>query len=322
MRFHLTKFAIAIAAVTMGTAALADAPAVPKKSSYKVGFAQTESNNPWRLAESKSFQDIAAKCNWQVISTDAGGSAAKQVADIDSLIAQKVDLLVFPPREDKPLVPAVMKAKKAGIPVILVDRDVDHSMAKPTQDYITFIGSDFVDQGRRAAQALVKAMNGKGIIIELEGSTGASAATDRKKGFDAEIGKNPGMKIVASQSGDFNRDKGRQLAQTLMQAHPTANAIYAHNDEMAIGAITAIEAAGKKPGKDIMLVSIDGQRNALEAIIAGKLIATVQSSPYFGPAACKVAQASANGEKIPAWVKVEDKIYDISNAAKDLDEGF
>ena len=321
MRFNHTLLAIALAAVHFSGAA-ADAPKVAQKATYKVGFAQTESNNPWRLAETKSFQDVAASCGWQVIFTDAGGSAAKQVADIDSLIAQKVDLLVFPPREDKPLIPAVMKAKKAGIPVILVDRDVDHKLAKPGVDYITFIGSDFIDQGRRAAQALVKATGGKANIIELEGSTGASAATDRKKGFDDEIAKNPGMKIVASQSGDFNRDKGRQLAQTLLQAHPEANAVYGHNDEMAVGAITAIEAAGKVPGKDIFVVSIDGQRNALDAIVAGKMVATVQSSPYFGGISCKTAQASAKGEKIPAWVKVEDKIYDITNAAKDLAEGF
>jgi len=321
MRFNHTLLALALAAAGVSAFA-ADAPKVPQKASYKVGFAQTESNNPWRLAETKSFMDIASKCGWQVITTDAGGSAAKQVADIDSLIAQKVDLLVFPPREDKPLIPAVMKAKKAGIPVILVDRDVDHKLAKPGVDYITFIGSDFIDQGRRAAQALVKATGGKANIIELEGSTGASAATDRKKGFDDEIAKNPGMKIVASQSGDFNRDKGRQLAQTLLQAHPEANAVYGHNDEMAVGAITAIEAAGKVAGKDIFVVSIDGQRNALEAIIAGKMVATVQSSPYFGPISCKIAQASAKGEKIPGWVKVEDKIYDSSNAARDLAEGF
>lgn len=322
MRSNLTLLALTLAATYFSGAAAADAPKVAQKATYKVGFAQTESNNPWRLAETKSFQDVATSCGWQVIFTDAGGSAAKQVADIDSLIAQKVDLLVFPPREDKPLIPAVMKAKKAGIPVILVDRDVDHALAKPGVDYITFIGSDFIDQGRRAADALVKATGGKANIIELEGSTGASAATDRKKGFDAEIAKHPGMKIVASQSGDFNRDKGRQLAQTLLQAHPEANAVYGHNDEMAVGAITAIEAAGKVPGKDIFVVSIDGQRNALEAIIAGKMVATVQSSPYFGAISCKTAQASAKGEKIPTWVKVEDKIYDISNAGKDLAEGF
>jgi len=298
------------------------APKLAQKSSYKVGFAQAENNNPWRIAETKSMQDVAASCGWQLVVTDAGGSAAKQVADVDSMIAQKVDLIVLPPREEKPLIPAVMKAKKAGIPVILVDRNVDQKVAKAGQDYVTFIGSDFVDQGRRAAEWLVKATGGKGTIIQLEGTTGSSPANDRKKGFDAVIAKNPGMKIVASQSGDFARDKGRQVAQSLLQAHPTATAIYAHNDEMAIGAITALEAAGKKPGKDVLVVSIDGTKDALTAIAAGKMGATVQSSPFFGPITCKTAQRYAKGEKIEPWVKVEDKFYDISNAQANMADGY
>ncbi len=204
---------IALAALTFsagfGIAHAADdaLPKIPNKKPLRVGFAQTESNNPWRLAETRSFKEIASKCGWQMVMTDANSSAAKQVADIQSMIAQHVDLLVFPPREEKPLVPVIMQAKKAGIPVILVDRNVDQSMAKAGKDYITFIGSDFIDQGQRAADWLIKATNGKATIIELEGSTGASAANDRKKGFDEVIAKNPGMKIVASQSGDFARDK-------------------------------------------------------------------------------------------------------------------
>ena len=116
---------------------------------------------------------------------------------------------------------------------------------------MTFIGSDFVEEGKRAAEWLTKAMDGKAKIIELEGTTGSSPANDRQKGFEDYIKAHPGMKIVASQSGDFARDKGRQVAETLLQAHPDATAIYAHNDEMAIGAIAALEAAGKKPGKDV-----------------------------------------------------------------------
>jgi ribose transport system substrate-binding protein len=168
----------------------------------------------------------------------------------------------------------------------------------------------------------VKATNGKATIIELEGTTGSSPANDRKKGFDAVIAKNPGMKIVASQSGDFARDKGRQVAQSLLQAHPNATAIYAHNDEMAIGAITALEAAGKKPGKDVLVVSIDGTKDALTAIAAGKMGATVQSSPFFGPVTCKVAQRYAKGEQIEPWVKVEDKFYDASNAQASMADGY
>ena len=320
MRLTPSVLVLALAAISLS--AQADAPKVGQKATYKVGFAQAENNNPWRIAETKSMQDAAAACGWQLIVTDAGGSAAKQVADVDSMIAQKVDLIVLPPREEKPLIPAVMKAKKAGIPVILVDRNVDQKVAKAGKDYVTFIGSDFVDQGRRAAEWLVKASGGNATIIELEGTTGSSPANDRKRGFDTEIKKHSGMKIVASQSGDFNRDKGRQLAQSLLQANPTATAIYAHNDEMAVGAITALEAAGKKPGKDVLVVSIDGTKDALTAIAAGKMGATVQSSPFFGPISCATAQRSAKGEKIEPWVKVEDKFYDASNAQASMADGY
>ncbi len=314
--------AVAFAASLAASLAQAQVPKLPQKDSYKVGFAQTESNNPWRIAETKSMQDVAKSCNWNLVYADAGGSAAKQVADVENMIAQKVDLIVLAPREEKPLIPAVMKAKKAGIPVILIDRNVDQKVAAAGKDYVTFIGSDFVDQGRRAAEWLVKTTGGKGKIVQLEGTTGSSPANNRKKGFDDVIAKHSGMKIVASQSGDFARDKGRQVMQTLLQAHPDVTAVYAHNDEMAIGAIAALEAAGKKPGQDVVVVSIDGTKDALQAIAAGKMGATVQSSPFFGPIACETARKYAKGEKIPAWVKVEDKFYDKSNAQAMMADGY
>jgi ribose transport system substrate-binding protein len=214
------------------------------------------------------------------------------------MIAQQVDVILLAPREEKPLVPAVMAAKKAGIPVILLDRRVD-PVAKPGRDYLTFIGSDFVEEGKRAADWLIKASKGKATIIELEGTTGSSPANDRKKGFDDEIKKNPDMKIVASQSGDFARDKGRQVAETLLQAHPDATVIYAHNDEMALGAIAALEAAGKKPGKDVIVVSIDGEKDGVQAIVDGKMGVSVECNPRLGTKAFEVIEAYAKGEKNP-----------------------
>ena len=163
----------------------------------------------WRLAETESVKSEAAKHGFQLVCTDAAGSAAKQVADVNSMIAQGVDIILLAPREEKPLVPAVMAAKKAGIPVILLDRRVD-PIAKPRRDYLTFIGSDFVEEGKRAADWLAKKTSGKATIIELEGTTGSSPANDRKQGFDTEIKKYSDMKVVASQTGDFARDKGRQ----------------------------------------------------------------------------------------------------------------
>ena len=322
MRRTFLKTMIALPFVWGGIALAADLPTLAKKDTYKAGFAQTESNNPWRLAQTASMKAEAAKRGWQLVYTDAAGSAAKQVSDVDSMIAQKVDVIVLAPREEKPLIPAVMKAKRAGIPVILIDRNVDQKAAAAGRDYVTFIGSDFIDQGRRAAEWLIKATGGKGTIVELEGTTGSSPANDRKKGFDDAIKKQAGMKIVASQSGDFARDKGRQVMQTLLQAHPDLTAVYAHNDEMSIGAIAALEAAGKKPGQDVTVVSIDGTRDALTAILGGKMGATVQSSPFFGPVSCETVKRYAKGEKIEPWVKVSDKFYDKSNAQASMADGY
>jgi galactofuranose transport system substrate-binding protein len=301
-------------------------PELAKKDTYTVGFAQTGNTNPWRLAETASMKDqYETQLGWKLIVTDANEDTAKQLADVDSIIAQKPDIFIFPPRESKALAPAVLKIKQAGIPVILIDRDVDHEVAKPGEDYITFIGSDFVQQGMKAAEWLTTAMNGTAKIIELEGTTGADPAIDRKKGFDDYMagsfkgtpiaeGAQSGMEIIASQTGNFTRDEGRKVMETLLQAHPEVTAVYAHNDEMAIGAIAALEAAGRKPGEDVTLVSIDGENAALDAIVEGKLGASVESSPFFGPISHETMMKYVNGEDIPDWVVVEDRFFDESNA--------
>ncbi|MCB1992714.1 MAG: ABC transporter substrate-binding protein [Geminicoccaceae bacterium] len=324
------RFLMATAALAgLGVAAIAvplaaqDLPPLAQKDRYKVGFAQMESNNPWRIAETKSFHDTAEECGWDLIATDAAGSAAKQVADVDSMIAQGIDVLFLPPREEKPLIPAVMKAKAAGIPTFLVDRSVDPNVAQAGRDYVAFLGSDFVDQGRRVAEWTLENFDGeKGIIVELEGTTGSSPANDRKKGFDDVMAQHDNMEIVASQSGDFARDLGRQVMETLLQAHPDVNIVYAHNDEMAIGAIQALELAGRKPGEDILVVSIDGTRDALQAIIDGKMGVTVESSPFFGPLACETMKRYAAGETIEPWVQVSDRIFTKENAADHIDEAY
>jgi ribose transport system substrate-binding protein len=307
--------------------ASAQLPPLEEKDTYTIGFAQTDLANPWRLGESKSMQDEAKRLGYTLVETNANQDTAKQIADVASLIAQGVDILIFPPRESQALAPSVVQAKQAGIPVILIDRDVDHEIAKPGEDYITFIGSDFVDQGRRAAEWLVEATGGKAKIIELEGTTGADPAIDRKRGFDEYLmgtfrgtptaaGPYPDMEIIASQTGNFTRDKGREVMQTLLQSHPDVTAVYAHNAEMAIGAIAALEEAGRSPGEDVILVSIDGENAALDAILDGTLGASVESSPFFGPIAFETMQKYIDGEDIPDWVKVEDRFFDESNAAE------
>jgi ABC-type sugar transport system substrate-binding protein len=325
---NITRRTLLLAAGAVGvasTAGIAFAQGLPplaKKDAYKVGFAQTESNNPWRIAQTKSMQDEAAKLGHQLVYTDAAGSAAKQVADVNSMIAQGVDLIFLAPREEKPLIPAVMAAKAAGIPVILLDRNVDQALAKAGTDYVTFIGSDFIDEGKRVAEWLVKNANGKTKIIQLEGTTGSSPANDRKKGFDDAITAAGGFEMLASQTGDFARDKGRQVAEALLQAHPDANVIYAHNDEMAMGAIAALEAIGKKPGADVIVLSIDGGKEAVQAVVDGKINAVVECNPRFGPKAFETMSKYAAGDTIEAWVKNDDKFYDSSNAAAELPNAY
>jgi len=297
-------------------------PKLEKKDKYKVGFSQVESNNPWRIAQTESMQAEAKNRGYDLVYTDAAGSEAKQIADVDSMIAQGVDAIFLAPRSEKPLAQAVLKAKTAGIPVILLDRNVDHSIAKPGEDFVTFIGSDFIEEGKRAAEWLVKATGGTAKIIELEGTVGSSPAIDRKKGFHDYIANEKGMEVVVAQTGDFARDKGRQVMETLLQAHPDVTAVYAHNDEMALGAIAALEAAGKTPGKDVIIVSIDGSKDALQAIIDGKLGATVECNPRFGPKAFDTLEAYASGEQIPTKIINPDEFYDANNAKENIDEAY
>lgn len=331
--------ALALSPVLLRTA-LAAPPPLEVKETYKVGFSQVEMNNPWRTAQTASMQEEAERLGHELVYTDAGGSEAKQISDVDSMIAQQVDLIFLAPRSEKPLAQAVLKAKAAGIPVILLDRDVDNEIAEPGEDYVCFIGSNFIQEGARAAEWLAMTMGGTATIIELEGTTGASPAIDRQKGFrdflagtyvsednlgtpaPAPEGGFPDMQIVASQTGDFARDEGRQVFETLYQANPEANAVYAHNDEMALGAIAALEAAGKVPGTDVIIVSVDGSRDALQAIVDGKLGATVECNPRFGPKAFETMMQYANGEDVPTTIINPDRFFDASNAEEFLPEAY
>jgi galactofuranose transport system substrate-binding protein len=213
--------------------------------------------------------------------------------------------------------------RKEGRHPGFIDRNVDPSLAKAGEDFLAFVGSNFVQEGQRVADWTIKTTGGKGKIIELEGSVGASPANDRKKGFDETIkAKAPDMSILASQSGDFARDKGRQVAETLLQAHSDATIVYAHNDEMALGAIAAIEAAGKAAGKDILVVSIDGEKDALQAIVDGKLGCSCECNPRFGPKAFDILYSYANGDKIESMIINPDNFYDSTNAKDSLASAY
>jgi ABC-type sugar transport system substrate-binding protein len=287
----------------------------------RVGFSQTETDGPWRIAETKSMQDEAAKRGYELVFTNARGDTATQVSNLEDLVAQRVDAIFLAPREAKGYEGPLQAAKEAGIPVFLIDRELEGP--KAGDDYVTFIGSNFIEEGKRAGEWLAKQTNGKAGIIELLGTAGSSVANDRHQGFADAIKAFPDMKIIAAQDGNFTRAQGQNVMQNLIQAHgKEITVVYAHNDEMALGAIQALKAAGMKPGKDVIVLSVDGQKSALEAIIAGDMNATVECNPRFGPVAFDTLEKFKRGEKIPPKIINQDRFFDSTNAKQFVGEAF
>jgi ABC-type sugar transport system substrate-binding protein len=288
----------------------------------KIGFSQMEENNPWRIAETNSMRDEAKKRGdrFELVVTNAQGQTSKQVSDVEDLIAQKVNAIFLAPREFEGLGSALQKAKEAKIPVFLIDRE---AAGKPGEDFVAFLGSNFVEQGRRAGEWLVKNSNGKAGIVELTGTAGSSVARDRSQGFGDAIKGSPDMKILTSQTGNFSRAEGQKVMENIIQAHGKAiTAVYAHNDEMALGAIQALKAAGMNPGKDVLIVSVDGEKAALEAIMRGEMNITVESNPRFGPLAFETLEKYLRKEQIPPKIILEDRFFDSSNAAQFVNEAY
>jgi galactofuranose transport system substrate-binding protein len=291
-----------------------------KSAEFVVGFSQMESDNPWRLAETKSLKDEAAKRGIQLVVTDAQGQTSKQVADVEDLIARRVNVILLAPRTFEGLTPALQAAKAAKIPVILLDRA---AAGKAGDDYVTLLVSDEKEEGRRAAAWLANQMKGAASIVELAGTPGASAADDRAAGFREGIAKYPNMKIIASQTGNFSRATGQGVMQNIAQSlGKKITAVFAHNDEMALGAIQALIAAGLTPGKDVIVVSVDGERAGLEAIERGELGATVECNPRFGPLAFDTIEKFRKGEALPPKIVVPDRFFDKQNAKQFIADAY
>ncbi|SCF62092.1 ABC transporter substrate-binding protein [Streptomyces sp. Ncost-T10-10d] len=287
-----------------------------------VGFSQSEKEaNPFRIAETQSIKDEADKVGVKkLLTTNAQSQLSKQISDIQDMLSQGAQFLIVAPLNSDGLEPAFKAAAAKKVPVLTIDRKVNSTACK---DYVAFLGSDFVEQGKRAADAMIKATGGKGEIAILLGASGNNVTTDRTKGFVDQIkAEAPGLQIVAQQTGEFARDKGQQVMEQLIQSKPDITAVYAENDEMGLGAVTALKAAGKKPGKDIKIVSVDGTRNAVQALVNGEYNAVIESNPRFGPLAFATAQKFYGGEEIPENVIISDRAYDESNAKASLGGAF
>lgn len=283
-----------------------------------MGFSQVGAESGWRTANTKSVQEAAKAAGIDLKFSDAQQKQENQIKAIRSYIQQKVDVIAFSPVVESGWDTVLKEAKNANIPVILTDRSVDS--ADKTL-YKTFLGSDFVEEGRKAGKWLTeesKSATGPVNIVELQGTTGSAPANDRKSGFAEVIGADPKFKIVASQSGDFTRAKGKEVMEAFLKSNPDIDVLYAHNDDMALGAIEAIEGAGKVPGKDIKIISVDAVKDGMQALSDGKISYIVECSPLLGPQLMDLTKKVLAKEEVPARVVTEETTFTQEQAKKVL----
>ncbi|MET8007469.1 ABC transporter substrate-binding protein [Nonomuraea glycinis] len=279
-----------------------------------MGFSQVGAESGWRTANTKSVQSAAEKSKITLRFSDAQQKQENQIKAIRSFVQQKVDIIAFSPVVESGWDTVLKEAQNAKIPVILTDRAVD---SKDTTLYKTFLGSDFVEEGKKAGQWLVeeyKDAKDTVNIVELQGTTGSAPANDRKAGFAEVIGADPKFKVVASQTGDFTRAKGKEVMEAFLKSTPDVDVLYAHNDDMGLGAIEAIEGAGKVPGKDIKIITVDAVKDGMQALADGKINFIVECSPLLGPQLMDLAQKVLKGENIPARVVTEETTFDQEQA--------
>jgi galactofuranose transport system substrate-binding protein len=300
-------------ALTAGLTGLAQAQTKPV-----LGFSQVGAESEWRTANTESIKSAAAEHGITLRFSDAQQKQENQIKALRSFIAQKVDVIAFSPVVETGWGTVLREAKAAKIPVILTDRAVNE---KDDSLWVTFMGSDFVEEGRKAARWLLQNHKGQGEvnIVELQGTVGSAPAIDRKKGFEEVLKTQPRFKIIRSQSGDFTRAKGKEVMEAFLKAEgKKIDVLYSHNDDMAIGAIQAIEEAGLKPGKDIVIISIDAVKGAFHAMMAGKLNVTVECSPLLGPQLMQAVKDIQAGKQLPKRIVTKEGIFPMETAAREF----
>ena len=313
----MAVLAVGAVALTALTACGSDSDAGSsggKSDKITLGFAQVGAESGWRTANTKSVQESAKTAGVTLKFSDAQQKQANQIQSIRSYIQQKVDVIAFSPVVESGWDTVLIEAKNAKIPVILTDRAVD---SKDTSLYKTFLGSDFVKEGNKAGEWLVKDSanaTGEVRIAELQGTTGSAPAIDRQKGFKEAIAADPKLKIVKSQTGDFTRAGGKAVMEQFLKANPKIDVLFAHNDDMALGAIEAIEAAGLTPGKDIKIISIDAVKDGMTALSEGKINYIVECNPLLGPQLMETAKKVVAGETVPTRIETKETTFDQEQA--------
>jgi simple sugar transport system substrate-binding protein len=306
-----------ILAILSGVAALGLAVStVSAADPIRVGFAQTGAESSWRTANTESMKSEAAKRGIDLKFADGQSKQENQIRALRSFVAQHVDAIVLAPIVVTGWDPVLREAKAAGIPVVIMDRKV---VTSDDSLYTAFIGSDFYKEGAMVADWLAKHAGNRRKIVELQGEPGSAAANERRRAFADAMSKHEGFTIIDSQTGNFRRSEGKQVMEAMLKKHGRdVEILYAHNDDMALGAIQAIEEAGLKPGTDIMIVSIDAIKEAVQAVADGKINCTVECNPLFGPRVYDTIEKILKGEPVRKEIYNHDELFDASNAAAAL----
>ncbi|PGY13218.1 LacI family transcriptional regulator [Bacillus sp. AFS031507] len=293
----------------------------PKKLKNHIilGFVQVGKESSWRAANSSSIKKAAQDFDIDLKFKNANQSIDNQIEAIRNFIKERVDVIAFSPVVQTGYEEVLREAKRAGIPVILTDRELDFN---DDSLWLTSIGSDFQEEGRRAARWLLGFTKGvkKDInIVELQGTQGSSPAVYRKKGFEELLKNNTNYHIIASQSADFTKEAGKRVMKEMLERYgDKIQVVYSHNDDMALGAIEAIEEAGKRPGKDILIISVDATKEAFNALFSGKLNLTVECNPLLGPELMKVILDYQEGKEIPVKIVTKEGIFSQDNAKREF----
>jgi ribose transport system substrate-binding protein len=265
------------------------------ESAGKVGLILSTLDNPFFVTLKEGAEEAAAQAGLELIVLDSQNDPAKELANMEDLLTKGVDVILINPTDSDAVGNAIALANEQGIPVITLDRGANSG------EVVTHIASDNVAGGVMAGEYIAELLSGAGNVVELEGIAGTSAARDRGQGFNEAIAGTE-IKVVAKQVADFDRTKGLSVMENILQAQPKIDAVFAHNDEMALGALTAIEASGRT----ILIVGFDATDDAVAAVDAGKLAATVAQQPaMIGSLGVEAALKVLNGEELEAYIPVE-----------------
>ena len=287
-------------------------PASPAQPALVVGFSQLGAESGWRVGNTASMEQAAKRWGFGLMMDNANQRQDKQIAAIRSFISYQVDVIVFSPIVETGWNNVLTEAKNAGIPVIIMDRMIE------TDDdglYTAYIGADFLAEGRRAGEFLIKKADAMGAehlnVVEITGTEESTPMRQRQQGFMQAIAGDGRFTVIESVNGDFLRSKGEECMRYLLEKYGAEgiDVIYSHNDEMTLGALDVLEAAGVKPGKDIVLISVDGQQEAVDALKEGRINCIVECTPELGEPVMAMVDALSRGEEIPKQNHPEETCF-------------